>query len=219
MIHQRYKDIYFLSVKKVTFPNYVLRKYLLPIKPQNGHGVHLHVGCGEKYLTGFLNIDGNRLRKLDLWLDIRNGLPFHTGSVDSIYTSQMLEHFFTDELGKILMECLRVLKPAGGIRISVPNLRNAIIAYIENKSSWFSHWPHDRKSVGGRFSNFIFCDGQHRNAFDFDYFVELLTSAGFSEIVETKPACSRLYNEEVLRHCEAEQFPECPHSLYIEAFK
>ena len=219
MIHQRYKDIYFLSVKKVTFANYLLRRYALPIKAPNGHGLHLHVGCGEKYLPGFVNIDGNRLRKLDLWLDIRNGLPFQSSSVDSIYTSQMLEHFFSDELDGILTECYRVLKPGGGIRISVPNLRNAIVAYMDENSSWFSHWPHDRKSLGGRFSNFIFCDGQHRNAFDFDYFVELLSSAGFSEVVETKHACSRLYDGEVLRHFEPEQFPEFPHSLYIEAFK
>ena len=59
---------------------------------------------------------------------------------------------------------------------------NAIAAYSVRKVQWFSDWPRSNRSIGGRFSNFIFCDGQHRNAFDFDYMSEILLSVGFAEV-------------------------------------
>ena len=75
MLHQRYKDIVFWGIAKATVPNYFLRRYLMSAHPANG-ACHLHLGCGPKYLPGFLNIDGNLFNKIDVWLDVRNGLPF-----------------------------------------------------------------------------------------------------------------------------------------------
>jgi predicted SAM-dependent methyltransferase len=191
---------------------------VLPLRASQ-NGLHLHLGCGDKYIPGFVNIDGNCFRRLDLWIDIRNGLPFPDGIVDGIYTSQTLEHLFPDELWRVLAECYRVLKPCGGMRISVPNLKNAVVAYTNQDASWFGNWPREYASLGGRFSNFIFCDGQHRNAFDFDYFQELLSKVGFSRVEEEQNGRSRLYSGEILGPCEPEPFPDLTHSLYIEAFK
>ena len=97
----------------------------------NGRRLHLHLGCGTKYLPGFVNIDANPLQKTDVWLDVRCGLPFPEGSVDSIYSTHMIEHLYPDELDKLLRECARVLKAGGGMRIVVPSLSNAIIAFQE----------------------------------------------------------------------------------------
>ena len=72
--------------------------------------------------------------------------------------------------------------------------------------------------LGGKFSNFIFCDGQHRTAFDYDYLREVLISVGFSEVVEVQEGESRLYGANVPRY-ELEDGSNSPHSLYIEAFK
>jgi predicted SAM-dependent methyltransferase len=165
-----------------------------------------------------VNIDANPLRKLDLWLDIRNGLPFADQSVDSIYTAQMLEHLYPNELVNVLSECRRVLKRNGGMRIVVPSLENAIAAYSICKLQWFSDWPRSNRSIGGRFSNFIFCDGQHRNAFDFEYMTEVLLSVGFSEIEKSRPGASRLYPAEVLSPSENDS-QDPPVCLYMEVFR
>jgi len=130
LLHQRYKDIVFWGIAKATIPNYLLRRYVISARPANG-ARHLHLGCGTKYLPGFLNIDGNLFNKIDLWLDVRNGLPFPSNTVDSIYSTHMFEHFYPDELQLLLRECLRVLKPGGGIRLIVPNLGSAISAYSQ----------------------------------------------------------------------------------------
>jgi SAM-dependent methyltransferase len=218
LLHQRYKDIVYWGIAKATLPNYFLRRYVISARPQNG-ARHLHLGCGPKYLAGFLNIDGNLFHKLDLWLDVRNGLPFPSNTVDSVYSTHMFEHFYPDELQALLRECLRVLKPGGGVRLVVPNLASAISAYSQKQSGWFyDSFPRHFDSLGGRFSNFVFCDGQHRTAFDFGYLDEVLRQSGFREVEESAEGRSRLYGNHVPSY-EPGDSPALPHSLYVEAFK
>lgn len=217
MLHQRFKDIAFWGISKATLPNYLVRRYVLPLS-SNG-ATHLHLGCGPKYLSGFMNIDGNLLNKLDLWLDVRNGLPFPPNSVESIYSTHMFEHFYPDELDRLLRECQRVLKAGGGMRLIVPNLESAIQAYTQNQSNWFyDAFPRHFDSLGGRFSNFVFCDGQHRTAFDFAYLNEILRKSGFREVERSAEGKSRLYGANVPPY-EPGDSTDLPHSLYVEAFK
>lgn len=218
MLHQRYKDIAFLALSKATLPNFWARRCLYSLRPTNGQALHLHLGCGPKYLPGFVNIDANPRHKIDLWLDVRCGLPFPTSSVDSVYSTHMLEHFYPDELEKLLSECSRVLKPGGGIRLIVPSLRSAILAYTESRRDWFcDSFPRHFDSLGGRFANFLFCDGQHRTAFDLGYLEEVLRKCGLREVEESAENASRLYGERVPAF-EPED-TSLPHSLYVEAFK
>ncbi|MFZ1917412.1 MAG: methyltransferase domain-containing protein [Terriglobales bacterium] len=217
MLHQRFKDIAFWGIAKATFPNYLIRRYMLP--RHSSGASHVHLGCGPKYLEGFVNVDANLFNKIDLWLDVRNGLPFPSNSVDSIYSTHMFEHFYPNELNLLLRECLRVLKPRGGIRLIVPNLESAIEAYSQSQSAWFDDsFPRHFDSLGGRFSNFIFCDGQHRTAFDFTHIEEVLRKAGFCEVERSAEGKSRLYDDRVPAY-EPGDSRDLPHSLYVEAFK
>jgi len=219
LLHQRYKDVCFLAIAKVALPNYWLRKCRFAVWPTNGRPIHLHLGCGPKYLPGFVNIDANPLRKTDIWLDVRCGLPFPNQSVESVYSTHMIEHLYPDELEDLLRECARVLKPKAGLRLIVPNLRSAVLAYKDNRRDWFDDtFPRHFDSVGGRFSNFVFCDGQHRTAFDFGYLQEVLGRMGFSEVEESAEGVSRLYGT-IVPSFEPNDAIELPHSLYVEAFK
>jgi predicted SAM-dependent methyltransferase len=218
LLHQRYKDIAFWGISKATLPNYLLHRYVFHGRLPNG-STNLHLGCGTKYLPDFVNIDGNLFNKLDLWLDVRNGLPFASNSVYSIYSTHMFEHFYADELDLLLRESARVLKPGGGVRLIVPNLESAIKAYSQDRSAWFEdHFPRHFDSLGGRFSNFVFCDGQHRTAFDFTYMNEVLRKAGFREVECSSEGSSRLYRENVPAYQPGDS-RDLPHSLYVEAFK
>jgi hypothetical protein len=218
LLHQRYKDLCCLALAKATLPNYWVRKSACAIGAGNGHARHLHLGCGPKFLPGFVNIDANPFLKVDIWLDVRRGLPFRTASIESIYSTHIIEHFFPDELEQLFRECFRVLRTGAGPRLVVPSLRNAIRAYQENRAErFYDSLPRHFDSLGGRFSNFVFFDGQHRTAFDFGYLDEVLRKSGFNVVEEVAEGKSRLYannippfepNDAVL-----------PHSLYVEAFK
>jgi predicted SAM-dependent methyltransferase len=218
VLHQRYKDLCFLLIAKATWPNYWMKKLGYAMRSRNGNRLDLHLGCGTKYLRGFVNVDANPLQKTDLWLDVRCGLPFATASVDSIYSTHMIEHLYPDELDKLLRECARVLKAEGGMRIVVPSLSSAIIAFQEKRYDWFyDAFPRHFDSLGGRFSNFVFCDGQHRTAFDVSYLDEVLRKAGFMEIAESAEGQSRLYGKSVPPFEPGDV--GLPHSVYVEAFK
>lgn len=206
-----------MLLEKATLPNYWVRRgFNSLVRPSQQ--AHLHLGCGPKYIKGFINIDANPLTKTDIWLDVRCGIPFPDGSVASIYSTHMLEHLYPDELERLLRECLRVLKPDGGVRFIVPNLRSAILAYQQNRTDWFDSFPRTYSSLGGRFSNFIFCDGQHRGGLDFDHLAEVLHKVGFRSIEESREGASRLFGEHVPPFAPGDGV-ELPHSVYVEAFK
>lgn len=217
MLHQRYKDLAFWGISKAALPNYLIRRYLW--RAAHSKSVHLHLGCGPKYIEGFINIDANPFARIDLWLDVRNGLPFPANSADSIYATHMVEHLYDNDLRTLLKECCRILKPGAGVRLIVPSLGSAIAAYAQKRIDWFDGtFPRHYDSLGGRFSNFVFCDGQHRTAFDFGYMEEMLHSAGFRDIDEAAEGKSRLYGKDVPPY-EPGDSCELPHSLYVEGFK
>lgn len=218
MLHQRTKDIYFTLLSKATLPNYLAYRLRARLSPAPQNPLHLHLGCGPNYLPGYVNIDANPRRKIDLWLDVRNGLPFRDGTVDSIYSTHMLEHLYNDELATLFSDCKRVLKAGGGVRFIVPNLETAIAAYVQGKNEWFDDYPRNRTSLGGRFANFVFCDGQHRTAFDFGHMKELLDQAGFEGAVHVQEGESSLYKASVPPYEPGDE-RDLAHSLYVEAFK
>ncbi len=217
MVRQRRKDIlFFLARPILRFLGWAVRP-AWPLLTRR-RPLRLHIGCGDKYLPSFLNVDANPFRRIDLWLDLRNPLPIPTGVVEGIYALGTMEHFFPDELDRLLRECFRVLKPGGCMRIGVPHLSNAVQAYLSGRSAWFHSWPRDCQSLGGRLSNFLLCDGAHRILFDLPHLEELLKRAGFSGIQECPRGKSFWIETEVVFRVESEVDQGNPaHYLYVEA--
>src|SRR5262249_1413273 len=130
---------------------------------------------------GMINIDGNLFRKTDAWLDLRNGLPFATGSAAFVYCSHTLEHFFPDDAVRLLREIRRVLRPDGTARIAVPSFLHAL-DIIAGKAE--SMWPRGFEDRLGQAINYLFCDGQHRYAYSFGVLEAFARQAGFREMVD-----------------------------------
>lgn len=221
MKSQRVKDLYFSLIRPINKLNYyrhILLFRIIPYKKFQNRPIYLNLGSGANYFDGFINIDGNILRKIDMWLDLRNGLPFPNDSVDGIYSCHLFEHFYMDELEKILKECYRVLKSEGGMRVLVPSLERAVIAYVNREDHWFSEFPRAFKSLGGKLQNFIFCDGQHKIAFDFSFLEEILEEAGFLKIISKEAGKSDLFPPMVLEKIEDIKYHK-KISLIVEAVK
>lgn len=195
---QKLKDMCYAMCSPVLRLN-LLRHKVLP--KRLGTDIKINIGCGKSQFSGWLNIDGNVLSRPDLWLDVRYGLPFRSQSVKIIYSCHFFEHLYVEELEALLAECKRILRPDGGMRMAMPNLRSAVQMYCKNDMEWFNGFPREFHTLGGRFFNEMLCDGQHRIVFDFDFLAELLADAGFQTIYEVRRGESRLLenDDETLR--------------------
>lgn len=88
--------------------------------------VKLHLGCGDEYLPGYINVDSYTNAKVDLYLDARNLNLFPDNSITSIESYHLFEHFELQDAKKALQEWFRVLKPGGLLIIELPNLNVCI---------------------------------------------------------------------------------------------
>ena len=181
----------------------------------------MQLGPGQKnYLKGWINVDSNLITsKLDVWCDLRYGVPFRNSSVDAFYSHHVIEHL--PDLTHHLKDVYRCLKKGGTYRFGGPNGDSAIKKFIEKDLSWFWDFPEKRESIGGRFENFIFCKGAHVTILTYSLLEELLTNVGFKEIKLMMPV-KDTSNIEVFKSCleiEWEWDYEYPHTIIIEATK
>ncbi len=141
--------------------------------------LRLHLGCGNTYKAGWLNIDLARPgRTLDLKWDLRAGLPFSNQSVESIFSEHLFEHIPLPSVMILLKECRRVLAPDGVIRIGVPDLERYVRAYLGNDPIIDEVRP-GRPTRAIAISE-IFYFHNHRAAYDAETLCLLLTESGFS---------------------------------------
>ena len=219
MTSQFLKDLAYMTIGRLSAVN--LLRYRLTGRvpgPANGGPLLLHLGSGTHPIKGFVNIDGNPRQRPDLWLDLTLGLPFPDGAATAGYCCHTLEHFFEPDVRGVMREMFRVLRPGGGVRLVTPDMGKAIAAYQQRNSGWFSEFPDSRRSIGGRFTNYMLCRDQHRLMFDFSFMSELLEDSGFVGIREFAPHSSVLFDAAYLATFEYEQ-PDDNHSLFVEAFK
>jgi len=107
-----------------------IKHYLRP----EGRGIKLHLGCGDYWLDGYINIDIDVYGGTDMLWDIRNGLPFQESVVEIIEAYELLEHFDMFEVNKVLDDWKRVLINGGKIRISTPDMDVLMEEYPTNKA-------------------------------------------------------------------------------------
>ncbi len=142
----------------------------------------VHLGCGGKYVEGWINVDINPLRRIDLWADIVGPLPFERDEVDVVASFHVLEHLDPREAAFMLRECQRILKRGGILRIGVPSLEAAVSAYSTDNWDAYGDMALAFRSGGGRFNIAVLYYGQHKQAFDLEYLAELCRAAGFRHI-------------------------------------
>lgn len=93
-------------------------------------GTKLNIGCGVTHHPDWINLDVSSFDPSVLNVDITNGLPFSSDSVDACYSSHVLEHLDKNGARDMLAECFRVLKSGGVVRLAVPDLEGIAREYL-----------------------------------------------------------------------------------------
>lgn len=81
--------------------------------------IKLHLGCGKRFIPGWVHIDRAYFEHID-YFDITK-LPYEDNSVSIIYNSHLIAYFDREEIKSLLKEWYRVLKPGGVLRIATPD--------------------------------------------------------------------------------------------------
>ena len=135
---------------------------------------HLHLGCGNKFIPGFIHIDVVDHPHIDHVTSIDNLSIFKNDSIDLIYNCHVLEHFKRREIDSVLKEWFRVLKPQGILRISVPDFEKICEVYNKYKDL--------ELIIGPLFGRQDYLYNIHYNVFDFNNITQLLENAGFCDV-------------------------------------
>lgn len=165
----------------------VLRNYI------NYPGVKkLNLGAGNLAIDGWLNADIRSKNFGVIFLDAGKRFPFKDCSFDYILSEHTVEHLSSGEMEHMLFECRRVLKPAGGIRITTPDLGKMVGLYNGGEPEReYSRWVSEFSS--GNFSsvscdpsvfaiNNVFYNWGHKFIYDFETLKRCLVNSGFVDV-------------------------------------
>ena len=134
----------------------------------------LHLGCGSKVLSGFINIDIQSNPGVDIVSSVSDLSNFSDEEVDLIYASHVLEHVPRFKTFDTLLEWNRVLKPGGKVRIGVPDFDSTVKVYqrdgdYENLLNWIYGGAEVETNI-------------HYRQFTFSGLKTLLIVAGFKRV-------------------------------------
>lgn len=156
----------------------------------------LHLGCGEKYLEGYVNIDfpeGEHTvmkPKADIEADIRT-LSYPENSVDEIRSHHMFEHFTRAEALKLLSRWRGWLKPDGLLVIETPDFATSSSLYLS--SSFFKRKAQlSRHIIGSQEAVWA----MHKDLWDKPKFSFVLKKLGFKNLK------FRLFHNGLAKHAE-----------------
>ncbi len=137
--------------------------------------IQLNLGCYNKKLPGFVNVDIRKDVEPDVVDNALTLSTFKSDSVDLIYSCHMLEHLNYQDTEKALIRWLEVLKPKGILRLSVPDLERICAHYIYYKDlATLKHMLY-----GSQRHDFDY----HLNGWDFESLKKKLLEHGLTNVV------------------------------------
>lgn len=127
----------------------------------------LHIGCGNRYIPGFIHVDVRKLPHVDYVTSADKLDMFEDNSVDLIYNCHILEHFKRYQIEN-------VLKVGGILRVAVPDFEKLVEVYLKTK---------DLKLILGLLvGRQDYPENTHYIVFDYSYLSEVLQKVGFKNI-------------------------------------
>lgn len=101
---------------------------------EEGGEIKLHLGCGEIYRDGWVDVDIDPRVKPDIVASIEDLYMFPDDSVDVIEHNHLFEHLSPTQADQALKEWLRVLKKGGELVFEFPNFDRCIEILADEKS-------------------------------------------------------------------------------------
>ncbi len=173
-------------------------KYLSECQEQK-RSPKLHVGCGNRPIPGWCNIDVAHLNSEVQYVDALKPLPFASASFQYVFSEHFIEHLTLDQGIQFFKEAFRVLRPGGVLRTGTPNL-DFICDLREPKNSGHQRYidyvaesflPHQPKSYVSSM-NLVFYGWDHKFIYSPSFLQEILSKVGFNSFCTFKSGDSQI---------------------------
>lgn len=179
------KIIVFLRV----FFHFILRdhflKYLILNKFYKNHIRRVHLGCGERKLKEWLNVD---IYTGDIFLDLNKKLPFKNNSIDYVYSHHLIEHLEQQPAIDFLKEIYQICRHGAKIRLVTPDLDNLIKIFQEPEKyqEIINFYCKETKFIHPvEFLNMTIRQlDEHKYIYNFDFLKMILEKIGFKNITK-----------------------------------
>ncbi len=142
--------------------------------------LRIDLGAGADPLPGFESLDIRPLEGVKYVADVRN-LPFEDDSVDELAARHLVEHFARYEVGDVLKEWNRVLKPGGIITLWCPNLLYIAEQYL-NLPDIDKNPERKFHLIGWLYGGQDYDENYHYFAYDWWLLGDFLLKAGFGKV-------------------------------------
>lgn len=175
--------------------------------------IKLHLGCNDRKIHGYINIDGRVEVKPDKVEDVFTLPSFEKNTISVIYLCHVLEHASRADAQQAISRYYDLLQEGGVLRISVPDFDALCRHYIIYQDLEYLENMLDGKQ--GHKYDF------HYSSFDFKYLEKLLLNVGFKSVHRYDPSKTEH------SHVDDHSFSFYPHmdrngmmlSLNVEAIK
>jgi len=190
-----------------------------PASP-NANNMKLHLGCGERHLDGYLNIDYPSAEHTvqtksvaDQFADI-TAIKYESDTIDEVRLHHVFEHFSRAQACALVAAWHGWLKAGGVLHLEVPNFRRTALAILS------PFVPFKEKMVGIRH---IFGSQEARWAVHLDGYCparlkKLLTAFGFEVVSVEKNSYKGTYNLEIIAKKASPTRPKEEHAALAEQY-
>lgn len=99
------------------------------------NNMKVNLACGNTFVQGdgWINLDFAPSTPAVQKANLLGRLPFDNDSVSIVYSSHFLEHIPRVQVAGFLLECFRILKPGGEIRLVLPDFEEMCREYLNQR--------------------------------------------------------------------------------------
>lgn len=184
-----------------------------------GSPVRLHLGCGPRYLEGWINVDILPQKPMpDVLLDLTRDLPLPDACVDYMFSETMIDTMGLEKTQHFISECYRCLKPGGMFRLLAGDLHSFVMAYLNRSQRDFDWYQKNFacKSYAEMLQLGLHTIGGNEFIFDEELLTQILQSAGLKvERSNFNASKNPMFHNIELRNNEVDG----SHTMYFDCTK
>ena len=136
--------------------------------------IKLHLGCANKIIENYINIDCRYLPGVDEIDNVARLRKYKNDSISVIYASHVLEHFGRWEYMSVLQRWYELLEPNGILRIGVPDFEEIAKYYLKTKKI--------NEITGFLYGGQDYKENNHFWTWDFESLSKDLKKVGFKSV-------------------------------------